>query len=85
MHIVTSASVCNVLYVQMYSTLYLWHFVSPLKVAYLYRDGLETITGEVELGQGEDLTHTFREHTQTVVTQVQALQLRKPEGRQNKL
>lgn len=52
-----------------------------MEVAYLYRDGVQIITGEVELGQGEDLTHTLREHTQTVVRQVQTLQLGKPEER----
>lgn len=55
-----------------------------MKVAYLYRDRVETVTGEVEFSQGEDLTHTFREHTQTVVRQVQALQLRKPKQREQK-
>ncbi len=59
--------------------------VTPLKVAYLHRNGLETITGEVEFSQGEDLTHTFRKHTQTVVRQVQAFELRKPEQRENRM
>ena len=54
---------------------------APLKIANLHRDSVETITGEVEFSQGEDLTHTFREHTQTVVRQVQALQLRKPKDK----
>ena len=63
--------------------LYVCHCVTPLKVAYLYWDSVEIITGEVELSQGEDLTHTFREHTQTVVRQVQALQLGKPKQRES--
>lgn len=49
--------------------------VTPLKIADLSGDCLEAITGEAELSQGEDLTDAFREHTQTVVRQVQALQL----------
>lgn len=51
------------------------HCVTPLKAAYLYRDRVEIITGQVEFSQCEDLTQTFREHSQTVVRQVQALQL----------
>lgn len=69
----------------MQCTVYVCHCVTPLKVAYLHRDGVETITGEVEFSQGEDLTNTFREHTQTVVRQVQALQLRKPTERENRM
>lgn len=57
--------------------------VTPLKVAYLCRDGVEIVTGEVELSQSEDLTHTLRENSQTVVRQVQALQLGKPKQREN--
>lgn len=56
--------------------------VTPLKVAYLHRDDVEIVAGEVELGQGEDLTHTLWEHTQSVVRQVQALQLGKPKQRE---
>lgn len=66
-------------------TVYVCHHVTPLEVAYLHRDGVETITGEVEFSQGEDLTHTFREHTQTVVRQVQTLHLRKPTERENRM
>lgn len=58
--------------------------VTPLKIADLNRDRLEAVTGEAELGEGENLTHAFREHTQTVVRQVQALQLGKPEGMEKK-
>lgn len=54
--------------------------VTPLKIADLNRDRLEAVAGEAELGEGENLTHAFGEHTQTVVRQVQALQLGKPEG-----
>ena len=60
------------------------HCVAPLKVAYLHRDSLETVTGEVDFSQCEDLTHTFREYTQTVMRQVQAFQLRKPK-RENRI
>ena len=43
---------------------------APLQVAYLHRDCVETIAGEVEFCQGPNLTHRLREHTQTVVRQV---------------
>lgn len=39
------------------------HHVTPLKVAYLRRDVMETVTGEVEFSQSEDLAHTLGEHT----------------------
>lgn len=55
---------------------------APLKVSYLSGDGLQIITGQVEFGQREDLTHTFGENTQSVVRQVQALQLGKPGNRE---
>lgn len=54
------------------------HFAAPLKVSYLHRNVLQAITGQVEFSQGGNLTHTFGENTQSVVRQVQALQLGKP-------
>lgn len=54
------------------------HFAAPLKVSYLNRNILQIVTGQVEFSQGGDLTHTFGENTQSVVRQVQALQLGKP-------
>lgn len=54
------------------------HFATPLKVSYLDRNVLQVITGQVEFSQGGNLTHTFGENTQSVVRQVQALQLGKP-------
>lgn len=63
---------------------YVCHCVAPLQVAYLFGDALQTVTGQVEFSQGEDLTHTLWQHTQTVVRQVEALQLRKPEDKNMK-
>lgn len=51
---------------------------APLKVSYLSGDRLQIITGQVEFSQGEDLAHTVGENTQSVVRQVEALQLGKP-------
>lgn len=84
MQVYNRAEFSCVLFIYSVCSVYVCHCITPLKVAYLYRDGLETITGEVEFSQGEDLTHTLRKHTQTVVRQVQALQLRKPEERMNR-
>lgn len=64
---------------------YVCHCVIPLKVTYLCWDSVEIITGQVELSQGEDLTYTLREDAQTVVRQVQALQLGKPKQRENSM
>lgn len=41
------------------------------------RDRTETIAGQIELCQCQDLTHRLREYAQAIVRKVQALQLGK--------
>lgn len=59
--------------------------VSPLQVADLHGHVVEIVAGEAKFGEGENLTHTFRENTQTVVRQVQALQLREPKDQESRI
>lgn len=49
----------------------------PLEVVDVGRDRTETIAGQIELCQCQDLTHRLWEYAQTIVRKVQALQLGK--------